>query len=306
MAEVNDEVLCGAVSKMIASNFSVALSKVTKRLLELSYKISETEKKLKITENEFEINSLSNETKGLREELLSLLIVKDKLNKLIEKNNFRLEVIKKNVDENQINAVSKKQIDGFLGNRIEDITLENLGISDSGIKYLLFKDKILKIKDGEIIFDDKENIETLSSLETQDFLVIFDLFPSIVNNVPDSLLITNLRLKLLKAVLSYVFENSKTQTFSKINKSFGEPLAFDKAVPSSYLDFTEEIINLYKVRIKNYLIQENQTQEKLISDEIDCDETSLMLPEKYRVQSQDEEDDENDVDAFIKKMLSSD
>ena len=231
----------------------------------LHKKLSQAEEKMQKSENEIEINKCFLEAETLREELLKCLIQKSAIEKLLLRQAERLAAIKDKIDLEDENGSAKKYIKE-LSESQEDVSVNGLGLSENKNQLISYKSQLLLIKNGELDLSSQDNCEALKTLSFEEFGELIYHYPTFVKNITEKMLLSSkFRINLLKAVASYVFEEQKSKTLIEINNNMGQLLNFDYNIVSTFADYIDSVINLFKVKIKSYLQSKNPEQSEIIS-----------------------------------------
>ena len=312
MLEVEQLRKHGAVTIFLQEKYSEIMQKLEKQCEISAQKLSQAEEKMQKSENEIEINKCFLEAEALREELLKCLIQKSAIEKLLLRQAERLAAIKDKIDLEEENGSAKKYIKE-LSESQEEVSVNGLGLSESKNQLISYKSQLLLIKNGELDLSSQDNCEALKTLSFEELGELIYHYPTFVKNITEKILLSSkFRINLLKAVASYVFEEQKSKTLIEINNNMGQLLNFDYNIVSTFADYIDSVINLFKVKIKSYLQSKNPEQSEIISKKLICDESSNLLPKELIKKSADSNSTDSgsagedvDIDAEINAFLSN-
>lgn len=311
MLEIQELKKYGALAKVLIEKLTFVMQNLNKRSESLAEKLYSLEEKLQQSEKEIEINTFFTETQKLRNELLNVLIKKDRVSKLLQRNKDRLSVISKEIDlDEDIISESIKPALFEVKNSDIEVGTKSLGLSENEQQLLNLNGKLLLLSNGEIDLSNSNNLDIIKTLSYEDLNKLIYCFPKYLKELPAKLLFnSSFRINMLKALASYVFEEIKVKTLTEINDSLGEFLCFTYEISNSFEDYMAGVRNLFKVKIKQYLVSQNADQSAEISSKLICDESSRLLPEEYFKKSVDtkKSDDSTDIDidAEIDAFLAS-
>lgn len=317
MAEVKDLKIYGSIAKNVLHSFGAAHQKIEKQCESLADKLNSIENKLQATDSEVELNTLFAESKKVREALLKNLIIKNKLEIVISKNEERLELIKTELGEDvEENAVSKKEIEQLLKQNYNETNTTSLGLNEDSVKFVNFEGMLLVVSGEGLNISDGDNLSIILSMDFDKLNMLISMFPTLISTVTvEQLLDSNLRTKLLKSLAAYVFEELKTKTISEINENLGSLLVFKKEITNTFEAYVAGVSNLFKVKIRKHLIERFPEKAEEIISKLNCNEHSMLLPEDVYVPAEDqnknktEEGEVNidtEIDAFLKSLSDND
>lgn len=310
MLETRELLGSSEIVNSLIESFSACKQKLERQAELLAQKITEIEEKMQTTENEIEINTAFEESKKLREQLLEMLIQMDNLQKFISKNQRRLSYITSQlkIEGETPRTIARKDFEKkFEG--AGEVSADALNLNgDSTL--INIDDNLFVLSGDKIDMNNQKNLDLIKSLEQDKIFKLMSTYPdSFLNLSAENLLDTTLRVKVLKSIANYVFEQSKTKTFTEINDSLGRPLSFRYEIVSTFESYIKAIKNLFKVKIKKWLIENNPEKKEQIDAKLGCNEHSKMLPEDLYVpekgKPQIEENKELDIDAEIDEFLKN-
>lgn len=302
--ELKNHAMATKALKQKLSNINQSLNKQSEETAQM---LAQLEERMQLSENETEINKCFSNSSNLREELLTILKRKETILKLLDRQQDRLDKISFEIDLNDIGEINKINYKVFSEIHAE-LSIENLGLSEQENQLKNFKGQLLKIKNTEIDLADLNNIEIIKNLGYDELSELIYHYPNLVNQISAKMLFNSkFRINFLKAIACYVFEELKTKTVSDVNSNLGNLLNFDYEIVNNFTDYMNGIINLFKVKIKSYLISINKEQSAEISKKLDCDETSKLLPPELHKNSADNnnvDDGKIDIDSEIDAFLA--
>lgn len=220
--------------------------------------------------------------------LISLFAVQDRLEKIVKRNEQRIEFISLKLQQMGIynDAVDKKTISNALSAETKNISTESLNLnprSNRGITFKFFNGQILAFRDDELDFDLDENKEVLIESSAEFIHSVVETFPYSVGTIPDEYyMLSDLKNKILKECILYVASKIKTQTIAESNKQLGGLLERAGEL-TSIVHFANELRNYFNVIVKQMLREQAPELEDEINAELKCNEASIFLPKDRRV-----------------------
>ena len=234
---------------------------------------------------------LGDSSKGLKSKygnMITLLAVQDRLEKIVKRNEQRIAYISSKLEQMGIynDAVDKKTLQGAISAEKENVSEDTLNLnpkSKGGVTFKYFAGEILAFRDGELDLGLKENREILLSGSSDFYHEVVETFPYAVKTIPNSYyLISQIKNKILKESILYVASKIKTQSIAQSNKDLGGLLE-NVAEISSFQQFVNELKNYFNVLIKQFLKEKLPNEKDLIDEQINCNESSIFLPKDIRV-----------------------
>lgn len=305
--ETSDYLLHSKLAKFVIENFSLAEKKAKKVCEEGVKKLSEAEKRMQSSFDEIQINSAFKFIEDEREKLLKIFAVLDRIECVIKRNEKRLSFISKEIDTSLSESTDIKK---FVENQVDFVDEITLGIENPLEKVLNFDGRLIKVENGKFELND-ENISLIKSLSETELKKLFDIFPNILSLIPISEYLDNeFRLKALKIITMFVFDEYKSKSFEEINKNLGLGLNFSVKKIENFESFIDEMINLFKVKIKHYLLEKNAGSDEEIKSSLICNESSIFLPIEHFVQVDKHELEveklNEEVDDLLNDILDGD
>ena len=234
---------------------------------------------------------LGDSSKGLKSkhgDLITLLAVQDRLDKIVKRNEQRIAYISSKLEQMGIynDAVEKKTLQGAISAEKENVSEDSLNLNPKakgGVTFKYFAGEILAFRDGELDFGLKENREILLSGSSEFFHEVVGTFPYSVGTIPNSYyLITQIKNKVLKECILYVASKIKTQSIAESNRDLGGLLENVVEI-SSFQQFVNELKNYFNVLVKQFLKEKLPDEKEAIDEQIICNESSMFLPKDIRV-----------------------
>lgn len=220
--------------------------------------------------------------------LISLLAVQDRLEKIMKRNDQRIEVISLKLQQMGIynDVVDKKTIANALSAETKNVSTESLNLnpkSNKGITFKFFNGQILAFRDDELDLDLDENRDVLVESSLEFIHSVIETFPYSVGTIPDEYyLLTDFKNKILKECILYAASKIKTQTIAESNKQLGGLLERSGEL-TSIVHFANELKNYFNVIVKQTLKEQAPELKDEIDAELKCNEASIFLPKERRI-----------------------
>lgn len=276
--------LSESITKGLASHFDALNSKC---LVELSE--YEKLKNQFLNCNTFdEVGDNANKLKSLQDKLISKLAVQDRIEKIIKRNNQRLDFVNNKLQQMGIYnyAVDKKTILKTLSAEAKNVSEKSLNLNLSNgenLKYMFFNGEILTLKDGKLDFEIKSNGELLKTASPEFYHEMISTFPYAVATIPDEYyMVPNIKNNVLKECVLYAAAKIKTQTLASTNNELGGLLSNAENL-SSISDFAKALKNYFNVCVKQCMKKNAPQLESDINQTLRCNEASEFLPSSKRV-----------------------
>ena len=283
----NELVLYKAVAEHIKSGLLKPLKKLNVKCNSELLKFEKQKSKFMTSETYEDLGDSSKGFKTGKEELISLLAIQDRLDKMLSRNERRIEFISSRLGQMGIynDAVDKKSLMGAISAEKENVSEESLNLNpgaSGGVTFEYFAGEILAFRDGELDFSLKENREILVSGSSELIHEIVETFPYSVATIPNAFyIIPNVKIRILRECILYVASKIKTQSIAESNRELGGLLE-NVAEISSFNQFVNELKNYFNVIVKGYLKKKLPEDANEIDEEIICNETSIFLPKEMR------------------------
>lgn len=219
-----------------------------------------------------------------REKFANIFAINGVIDKMIKRNEIRLKYFDWRINAEKIIKfdIGKKQISAKIDAEKITITDELLNLSGNSVMPVFFNEMILIIKNGKLSLEEDSNYQILKTCEDNDFKTITDKFPTVLTSITDEQLM-DIRFKerVLKQIITIIDDRLKKKPIEEINEFFGSPLNFNLKVPENSNEFVDELKNLFKVRVKQYMQSIYPDHLKEINSWLSCDEKSIFLPAKF-------------------------
>ena len=282
----SDYVLYKAIAKHIKSGLEKPLNKLNLKVSDQFLKF-EKQKKLFLASDSFENLGVSSKGfKKTQKDLILTLAVQDKLEKIVNRNDQRIDYISERLSQMGIynDSVDKKTLNSAISVESKNINAENLNLnSNGGITLKYFCGEVLAFKDGALDFDLDENRDVFVDASSEFLHEVIFTFPYSVATIPDEyLLLSNLKNRVLKECILFVASKIKTQTIAESNKELGGLIENCVAI-SDIQHYAKELKNYFNVIVKQCLKEQAPQIEEEINATLRCNEASEFLPRSKRV-----------------------
>jgi len=300
----NELVLYKAVAEHIKNGLAKPLKNINSKCNSELLKFEKQKSKFMTSETYEDLGDSSKSFKTRREELILLLAVQDRLDKIASRNEQRIEFISSRLNQMGIynDTVDKKTLTSAISAEKENVSEESLNLNPGakgGVTFKYFAGEILAFKDGELDFGLIENKEVLVEGSAEFVHEVIETFPYSVGTIPKSFyVISNVKNKVLKECILYVASKIKTQTIAESNRQLGNLLENVTEI-SSFNQFVSELKNYFNVIVKQYLKEKLPSDSKEIDETIYCNETSIFLPKDMRVVGAKPPVKKNDVESQV-------
>ena len=287
----NEYFLFKALSQNVISDVSPALEKVAKQSSKWVDEIDAVEKKLEEAENGVEINELSKLSDEKRKGLIRLLAIKNRMDTLLKRNQERVGYIDNILKNAGIynESFDRKLISDIEKQEMENISKESLNLNplkNDGCEYqdVFFQGAVLRLKNGKLDFSIAENNSILIIANDEFVSAMISTFPDSVATISaETLANTPVKKRVLKALATFVVDESKKKDIKQINKTLGNLLEFKTQITTKPEDYVAGVSNMFNVQVKTYLMQTKPAQKAQINDKLKCNEKSELIPESKRI-----------------------
>lgn len=247
-----------------------------------------------------------------KKKLIELLAVQDRIEKILKRNEQRLEFVNARLSAVGIynDAVDKKQFNSELSKESKNIECSTLNLNpkqNGGVTFKFFAGETLAFRDDVLDFSLEENRNVLMDGSADFFHEVIFTFPYSVATIPDeAFMMAGLKNKVLKECILFVSSKMKVQSIYDSNKELGSLLEnagniFDIA------QYARELRNYFNVVVKQCI----KSQAPELAEDVDlnlkCYEGSDFLPASRRVSGAETvvpefiAEDENQKDKEPKK-----
>lgn len=285
----SDYILYKALSNNIIGGLKEPLESLTaKSLVELGLYEKQKAKFLS-SETYDNIGENSKKLQESRAKLISILAVQDRMDKIVKRNNARLEFFKTKLDAMGIynDKVDKKTISAALSAEAKNVSETSLNLNSGkkdGLVYKFFAGEILAFDNsGRLDFSVEYNGEVLKNANSDFVHEIVSAFPYTVATIPEEFyLISTLKNNVLKECILYAASKAKTQKIAQTNQDLGGLLSGANYI-NNVQEFAKQLKNYFNVCVKQ-CIKKNAPQLETEADKLlRCNESSEFLPPKRRI-----------------------
>lgn len=284
----SDYILYKAMSQLVVDGLSAPLGLISTKCLQAIAEYEKLKQKFLGSETYEDVGDNSNKLQKSAKELVKLLALHDRIEKMAKRNNERLVLFKSKLDQMGIynDKVDKKTLQGALSVESKNVSEKNINlnpIENEGLVYKFFAGQILAFKDDRLDFSIESNAEVLR-IAGADFIgEIVKTFPYSVATIPDEyLFFSNVKNNVLKECVLFVSAKIKEQNLMESNEELGGLLSNSGRL-SSIFEFAEELKNYFNVRVKQCLKQNVPEMAGEIDNYLRCNEYSEFLPASKRV-----------------------
>lgn len=285
----SDYILYKALSNNIIDGLKEPLNSLTaKSLVELG--LYEKQKaKFLASETYDMVGENSKKLLELRAKLISMLAVQDRIEKIVKRNNARLEFFKTKLDAMGIynDKVDKKTISAAVSAEAKNVSETTLNLNSgkkNGLVYKFFAGSILAFDNNDKLdFSVEYNGEVLKSASPELLHEVISTFPYVVGTIPEEYyMISAVKNNVLRECILYAASKVKTQNFVKSNQDLGGLLANSGSI-TNIQEFANQLKNYFNVCVKQ-CIKNNAPELDAETDKLlRCNESSEFLPPKKRI-----------------------
>ena len=280
-----------SLSNSVIAGVSPALDKLAKQCEKLILEIEEIDRRLEKAETGAEINELSKVSQEKRKELIKLLAIKNRIAMLIKRNKSRISYIEKILKNAGIynEAFDKKKISEVEKQESENISEDtlNLNVYESTgdeLESKFFEGEIIALFNGKLNFSLPENKEVLAHADDEYMSKIIKTFPDSVSTITvDTLSNTTVKKRALKAIATYVIDETRKKDIKQVNKELGNLLEFKTEITATAEDYVAGVTNMFNAQVKAYLLENSPEKAEEIKGKLKCNEKSELIPESKRV-----------------------
>lgn len=276
-----------ALANYIISSLSIAHEKITKKCSKIAKEISELEESFAKEEDIKKLNIWSEKISEKRNNFTTILAVKNRIDTIILRNKNRIEFFDKKLKDAGIynQKVSKTELSEMERKEMENISEQAINLNnnygeDQNKRY--FAGALLKF-DGNII-DFVENMDELQYASQSLIHKIVFSYPQSVNTVTGEILLnTKLKQNLLKEIVAFATEQSKTKSIKDINAMLGGLLSFKTQIPKDVESFIAGVQNMFNVMAKGVLLEKFPNDFEEINSKLNCNAKSELIPASRKV-----------------------
>lgn len=282
----SDYVLYKTLAEFIKKNTSLQLMKINADCFAKLLVYEKTKAMYLTCEESDQFGKLAKKLSDLREDLISLLAVQDRIEKIVSRNDKRLEFINSHLQMVGIynDTIDKKTFQQALKNEKDDVSAESLNLNcDDGVTYKLFCGEILAFKNDRLDLSLAFNQNILSSASSDFYHELVSTFPGSVGTIPDEFfIVSNIKNNILRECILYVAAKFKNQSIKQSNAELGGLLA-NAGNLNDIEEYAKELKNYLNVCVKQTMKKNMPEQEAQINADLKCSEWSEFLPVSKRV-----------------------
>lgn len=292
MKEFNDEeyFLLKALANEVVGGVVPALERTKKLCEAVVVEVEAVDKLLENAVSGFDVNKYSKMSQEKQNKLIRLLAIKNRIEMLLNRNKSRIAFIDKILsNEGLLNhAVSRKKlsdVETLERQNIHEETL-NLNVVEDNVsrENIFFENEILELVDGKLSFENALNANVLSKADEEFISRLVKVYPDSVASVPVEILLdTKIKKNVLKAVSTYVIDETKHKNIKQVNKELGSFLEFKTEITETPEAYMAGVMNMFNSMTKAYLLKNMPEKTEQIQSKLKCNEKSEFIPESKRV-----------------------
>lgn len=277
-----------ALAKKIINLLALPCEKIERQCLLLCTEVSELEKKLENSKLDKEINLYSKKLELKNEPLIKILAIKDRLYKIVKRNQDRIKYIdtilsKMGIYSERPNLAEIAEIEKQELFNISESSLNLNSANEGKDKFKFFAGERFLYSGASINFSDEQNIQIVIRLSQKELHNLVFSYPKSVSTITAEMLINNkFKQNLLKEITVFVSEQSKKHNFKEINAMLGGLLSFKSQITESVDSYIAGVQNLFNVMIQNLLIQKHPEKVSEITKKLKCNTKSELIPSRVR------------------------
>jgi len=281
-------ILYKAFANHIKAGLEKPLNKLNLKCLEEFSKFEKQNALFLNCETYEDLGDNSKKLKKQKQKLLELLAVQDRIEKILKRNEQRLEFANSRLSQVGIynDAVDKKTFSSELSKESKNVGEEQLNLNPmerGAIVFKFFAGEILAFKDGVLDLSLEENENALVEGSAEFFHEVIFTFPYAVSTIPDEIyLVSSVKNKILKECVLYVASKLKVQSIYDSNKELGGLLANASQI-SDISEFARELRNYFNVVVKQCIKRQSPELAEEADHFLRCYEGTEFLPIEKRV-----------------------
>ena len=284
-----DYVFHKAVAEDIINGIEPIIKKISVATDKLVAKLFAVEQKIMVENNTKKINKLNEIAENLKNELISAFCVKSRLDLIVHRNRERVKYLSDKLKEAGIyyNKIDKKrlaEIKKEYKSKISESSLNlNQNNSENNVVLKNINGELLLFVNGKLDLSRRENVDILANASEEFVLKIVSAYPESVSTIlPEALMNTVFKKKILKAVASYAM-NGKETSVKNINNSLGNLLSFKVEIPQDMEGYVAGVQNMFNVVVKQEMIEKNPDKAREINKKLKCNERSELIPASKKI-----------------------
>lgn len=293
MKEFNDEeyFLLKALAGEVVDGIAPALERIKKMCEMVIAEVESVDKMLENAVSGFDVNKYSKMSQEKQTKLIRLLAIKNRIEMLLNRNKSRIAFIDKILlNEGLLNhSVNHKKLNETYKTEVSNICEEtlNLNLIEENIskENIFFENEILEIIGGKLSFENSLNANVLKTASEDFISKIIRIYPDSVATIPVEILLdTKTKKKILKAVSTYVIDETKHKDIKVVNKELGSLLEFKTEITTTPEAYMIGVMNMFNSMIKAHLLKIMPEKTEQIQSKLKCNEKSELIPESKRME----------------------
>lgn len=292
MKEFNDEeyFLLKALANEVVGGVVPALERTKKMCETMVIEVEAVDKMLENAVSGFDVNKYSKMSQEKQSKLIRLLAIKNRIEMLLNRNKSRIAFIDKILsNEGLLNhAVSRKKlsdVETLERQNIREETL-NLNVVEDNIfkENIFFENEILMLIDGKLNFENAVNANILRNADEEFVSRLVKVYPDSFATIPVEILLdTRTKKNVLKAISTYVYDETKHKNIKQVNKELGSLLEFKTEITTTTEAYMAGVMNMFNSMIKSHLLKTMPEKTAQIQGKLKCNEKSELIPESKRI-----------------------
>lgn len=292
MKEFNDEeyFLLKALANEVVGGVVPALEHTKKMCEAVVVEVEAVDKMLENAVSGFDVNKYSKMSQEKQTKLIRLLAIKNRIEMLLNRNKSRIAFIDKILsNEGLLNhAVSRKKLSDIETLERQNIYEEtlNLNVVEDNVskENIFFENEILELIDGKLSFENAINANVLRNVDETFISRLVKVYPNSVSTIPVEILLdTKIKKNVLKAVTTYVYDETKHKDIKQVNKELGSLLEFKTEITETPEAYMAGVMNMFNSMTKAYLLNNMPEKTEQIQSKLKCNEKSELIPKSKRV-----------------------
>ena len=284
----SEYILYNAMAENVIRGLSKPLKKLTEKCEVLAAKYARLKASFLESGTYDELGLASKNLREVELQLVKLLAIQNRIERIIQRNQSRQEMFKERFDIAGIYnfQVDKKELMAAVLKEEKNISEETLNLNpmnNGDVCYKFFAGKILVFVNGKLDFSNEQNQEVLKEADADFFHEMVEMFPSSVATIPDELFSSSrIKENVLKESVLYAASKIKTQSIADSNKDLGGLLSNCGEI-TDIAKFAQELKNYLNVVVKQSLKSHSPELGADIDESLKCNEASEFLPRSKRI-----------------------
>lgn len=291
MKEIQDSdyILYKALANNVVGELKNSLTLLTANSLTKLTEFEKQKNKFLSSDSYDLVGENSKKLQELRDNLISVLAVEDRIEKIAKRNNARLEFFNAKLDSMGIynDKVDKKTISAALSAESKNVNETSLNLNsgnENGFVYKFFAGDVLAFDNNDRLdFSVEFNGNVLKNANSEFIHEVVSSFPYSVATIPEEFyMISSIKNNVLKECILYASSKIKTQNFAKSNQELGGLLSNANYI-NNIQEFAKQLKNYFNVCVKQCIKKNAPKLENEINQTLRCNESSEFLPVQKRV-----------------------